>query len=140
MKKMLLCILLPLLCHAAYSQSVLEVLQHNGALNQSNRNVLVMVSSTYCGHCMIALKDLKPLLRDSLDIVVVHFGNPEDKQELSDLYKSYQFIDAENLKGLKEHDTFPTFYLYDTNQKLIWKKVGWFKKHLKTIARKIKHS
>lgn len=138
MKKVILCIFLLFICVTSYSQTLLEVLQNNGVVDSKHKgNLLVMVSSSGCGHCLIALKELQQLSSD-LSVVVVDFGKQSEMETLSNLYKKYTFANYANIKGLKNYDEFPILYLYDTRKKLIWQKSGWFSKNLKIIDRKIK--
>lgn len=101
-----------------------------------NDNVLILISNSGCGHCLIALNRIK-VFKSKLQVIVVDYGDYSKREELKKKYANYLFLDGTKIKKLGNPDFFPMLYLYD-KEVMIWEKEGWFNKNIGKINSKIK--
>ncbi len=130
-------ILSQLLCFNVYSQDVYAIIKKTLKTEIVKENKLIIISSSGCGYCQIALREIK-LFSDELDIIVIEYGDKVKRNELKLKY-NYTFLDGKELTELGSQDFFPKFFLYNKYDKLIWKKEGWFNKNIIKIKSKIKN-
>jgi hypothetical protein len=102
-----------------------------------NDNKLILISDSGCGHCLIALDRIKSF-KNKLQIIIVDYGDYEKREEHKKKYINYIFLEGRKVKKISSPDFFPILYLYNKEDKLIWKKKGWFNKNIKKIKSLIK--
>jgi len=121
-----------------FSQDLWAVLKkHDSAIvdKMNKPNKLVVISSSNCGYCKIALESIQQVKYD-LDIIIVEYGTKTELKSLQAKY-SYVFFDGNKVDGLETQNFFPKLYLYNSKDKLIWKRAGWFEKNIDKIKSNI---
>lgn len=98
---------------------------------------LILISSSRCRHCLIALDRLRSI-ETKLQIIVVDYGYYKKREKHKKKYFNYLFLDGHKVKKISTPDFFPILYLYNKEDKLIWEKKGWFKRNVKKINSLIK--
>ncbi|MDP6922162.1 MAG: hypothetical protein QGH06_04225 [Lutibacter sp.] len=100
---------------------------------------LLIISGAGCGYCDITLESIyKNKLSNKINVVVVEFGNEEYINKIHGKYfEEFKFINGSKckIKGIDD-DFFPLLYLYK-NEKLVWKRKGWYKSNIKKIEKAI---
>jgi thioredoxin-related protein len=112
------------------------VSNHNSSLIDSTKEYkLLIISDSGCGYCKIAYEKVKNLT-SKVQIIILDYGENNSSEIVR--YSDYNFVSAKNITEIGDQDFFPRLFLYDKENKLLWKKKGWFDSNLNKIERKIK--
>ncbi|MGX1024839.1 hypothetical protein [Psychroflexus sp. MBR-150] len=100
--------------------------------NNYGKYKLVMISGAGCGYCDIALEKMyKNKLYSKINVIILEYGKTSYITKIHGKYfDNFDFFNAEecDIKWVND-DFFPKFYLYENN-KLIWKRKGWYNNNI----------
>ncbi len=106
-----------------YSQNVLSIIKNYDNKVEINKGYkLLLISSSGCGYCMIALEKIKSLDK-KIQIIVIDYGNEDELNKLKLKY-DYTFLDGSKIEKLGTQDFFPKLFLYNGNNNLNLEKKG----------------
>ncbi|MGB2171157.1 MAG: hypothetical protein ACPH03_01820 [Flavobacteriaceae bacterium] len=131
-------ILLLIIAQNCFSQNLMEIISENNSsiIDNTKEYKLLIISDSGCGYCKITYEKIKDLT-SKIQIIILDYG-VNNKNEIAK-YSDYNFISAKNISEIKNQDFFPKLFLYNKDNKLIWKKKGWFDSNLKKIKKKINY-
>jgi thioredoxin-related protein len=138
MLKYKLTILLLILIQSCFSQKLIETIsKHNSLIiDKTKEYKLIIISDSGCGYCKIAYEKIKDLT-SKIQIIILDYEE-NNRTEITK-YNEYNFIYAKNITEIKNQDFFPKLFLYNKDNKLIWKKKGWFDNNLNKIKKKVNY-
>ena len=118
-----------------YSQNVLSIVKNYDKKIETNSEYkLLLISSSGCGYCRIALEKIKTLDK-KVQIIVIDYGSEDELNKLKLKY-DYTFLDGSKIEELGTQNFFPKLFLYNGSNKLIWKKKGWLNRNIRKIYSK----
>lgn len=131
-------ILFLIVIQSCFSQNLIQIISNhdNYIIDNTKEYKLVIISDSDCEYCIKTYKKIKDLT-SKIQIIII--DSKESNSYEVTKYGDYNFIYAKNVPEIKTHDFFPTLYLYDKDNKLIWNRKGWFDRNLKKIKMKINY-
>ena len=103
------------------------------SLSNIEGNKLIMFSDSKCGYCQIAYKKLQNAnFNNNLKIVILGYNSNEGNK-----ISKFIYVNGNNCTEIKKPNFFPQFFLFDSKNKLIWKKKGWFDYNINNIKSRI---
>lgn len=102
------------------------------SLSDITGNKLIMLSDSKCGYCQIAYKKLNNENFHNLKVVILGY-NLNDNNKINE----FTYINGNDCNEINKPNFFPQFFLFDSKNKLIWKKKGWFDDNIYKIKSKI---
>jgi|SRR5690625_1787728 len=103
----------------------------NRSLDDIQGNKLVMLSDSECGYCQLAYKDIAKANFKNLSIVIVDYSSKQKGNN------EFVFVDGNECNKVEKPDFFPQVFLFNKENKLIWKKRGWFDENIEEIKNRI---
>ena len=88
---------------------------------------LVLLSDSQCGYCQLAYRDISNSNLNALSTIIVDY---DDK---SDHNPEFTVINGNSCNEIEKPNFFPQVFLFSDDNKLIWKKKGWFKENISEI-------
>lgn len=108
-------------------------------ITQSNKNKLIIMGGA-CGWALQSLHTLKEQIptNENLDIFYIDFSNDEAyMQKLKSFFQNVIFIAHTECISVKKPKFYPTFYLYNTENQLVWRKDSYSEKLGNKVLKKL---